>query len=281
MFDCDNYEEGVTRWGLQRLEWDKGDNEWTALGLPSNREIRIVKYGRGMLRIKDSFVDEMKNDHPHALPNADRYEHYYDTLPEAKRFAEALSLATTKLGAVAATYLAPAEMEWKIMERGVYGGSYRVGSTNGYGVRLVQEPSGWKAIAMGDCYWFQHRYSTSRFLSVEHLRFKTKKAASLCAALVLRDTLYDSKSAWGGFDGYEWLKPFARTDLRIDFNSDAFKQKLRSILMSIEHSRLCRHTFEAAVFSHAAAAAQRESRDPTVRDCVDSAHALLRAFAGA
>jgi hypothetical protein len=237
-----------------------------------------------MLKVRDSFVEEIEGARNYRrIQGSPRYNHWYDTLAEAKRFAEALALATTKLGAVAATYLAPAEMAWERKERGVYTGAYRVGSTDGYGVRVVQHPSGWKVVAMEDCYWFQHRFSTSRFRDVEHLRFKTKKAAAMCAALVMRDTIYDSESAWDAFtDGnMAWMKPFARTDLRVDFNSDAFKQKLRSILMSIEHSNLCRHTFEAAVFCHAAAAAQHEFRDPTVLDCVESAHTLLRAFAGA
>jgi hypothetical protein len=281
MFACDNYEEGVTRWGLKRLGWKTGSNEWTAAGLPSNREIKIEKHGRKMLLVRDSFVLDMNRHHPDAYPSDNRYGHYYETLAEAKRFAEALALATTKLGAVAATYLAPAEMAWERRERGVYAGAYRVGSTYGYGVRLVQEPSGWRVVAMGDCYWFKHLFSIDRLRSVEGLRFKTKKAAALCAALVMRDTIYDCENYWDDLDRREWLKPLARTDLRFDFNSDALKQKLRTILMSIEHSPLCRHTFEAAVFCHAASAAKRQSKEPTVLDCVESAHSLLRAFAGA
>jgi hypothetical protein len=97
----------------------------------------------------------------------------------------------------------------------------------------------------------------------------------------MRDTIYDCENYWDDLDRREWLKPLARTDLRFDFNSDALKQKLRTILMSIEHSPLCRHTFEAAVFCHAASAAKRQSKEPTVLDCVESAHSLLRAFAGA
>ena len=280
MFDCDNYKEGASRWGLKRLGWEKEYNEWTAAGLPSNREIKIEKHGRKMLLVRDSFVLDMNRHHPEAYPYEDRYGHYYETLDEAKRFAESLALATTKLGAVAATYLAPAEMRWTLKERGVYRGAFRVGSSDGEGVTLVQEPSGWRASWVKGSWYFAHRLSADRLRSVEALRFKTKKAAALCSALVMRDTIYDCENTWHDLNRREWLKPFARTDLRVDFNSDAFKQKLRSILMSIEHSHLCRHTFEAAVFSHAADAAQREHRDPTVRDCVESAQALLRAFAG-
>ena len=233
--------------------------------MPRGREvIKTQRYFEG-----DSALTALAHGSDHSVNG-------FQNVKEASQFASFLAATPTPTNFVAAIYLAPHAVDWKLRERGVYTGRFGTNGMSAYeygSVRLENKPSGWviESLRLSGALRDRHAQLPDPN-AILHTQFSTKKQAAIAAGLFVRDLV--NKSSF--YVRKEHLVPFLGRNLTYS-SGDSFK-KFDEILNAVSHTGWCRDTFEATVYAEAARATKGY---PQPDDCLSAALMLLRAYSEA